>query len=246
MDRLVLLAIADFCDDAGNSWPSMARIAQKACVTERGARQIVRRLEADGWLQTVVGGGRHGCNEYRILMRKPDRNPEPETRNDVPPEHGSPGTRKQKPGTRVQKTRNPRSAEPSRSIKDPSIKNTPTFSEPTKATPIGAEFEKVWSAYPRKVGKGAAEKAWTKARKRADFDDIAPGLRAFIRAAKGSDPKFIPHLSTWLNERRWEDDQSHAVNRPRTSTEDLEQLSTITSTEDLANLFPFPLRKALA
>ena len=53
-ERLVLLALADFCDDAGRCWPAMATIATKACVTERGARNIVRRLEADGWLKTQV------------------------------------------------------------------------------------------------------------------------------------------------------------------------------------------------
>ncbi len=46
----------------------MATIASKVCVTERGARNIVRRLEADGWLQTQVGRGRGGCNTYQILM----------------------------------------------------------------------------------------------------------------------------------------------------------------------------------
>ena len=40
------------------------RIATQACVTEHGARNIVRWLEADGWLKTQVGRGRGGCNTY--------------------------------------------------------------------------------------------------------------------------------------------------------------------------------------
>jgi len=73
-EKLVLLALADFCDDAGNCWPSMARIARKACVEDRSARRIIRRLERAGYLDTVAGGGRHGCNQYRIRMK--DQEPE--------------------------------------------------------------------------------------------------------------------------------------------------------------------------
>lgn len=68
------------------------------------------------------------------------------------------------------------------------------------------EFAKVWAGYPRKVGKGSAEAAWAKARKLADYETIAGPLRAHVRAMAGKDPKFIPHLSTWLNQRRWEDE----------------------------------------
>jgi hypothetical protein len=113
-DRMLLLALADHCDDAGHAYPSMARLAAKACITERGARQIMRRLEAAGWVKTATGGGRGGTSNYHILMS----NPEPQTGNDKPgminrePEC-------QKPGTRMPKTRNGGSGEPSRTIKEP-------------------------------------------------------------------------------------------------------------------------------
>lgn len=115
-ERLVLLALADFADDHGSCYPSMIGIGQKACVTERGARGIVRRLEADGWLKVAIGGGRGGKSQYQILMRKPGTtNPETETRNEENPERDD-----TKPGTSLHKTRNQRSAEPSRTIKEPS------------------------------------------------------------------------------------------------------------------------------
>ena len=106
---LVMLALADYADDQGVCWPSMASIAAKARVTERGARKIVRELEALGWLNIDTGGGRHGCNRYTVNPER--RSP----RNDVPP-----GTAMQKPGTAMQETRNSGSAEPSRTIKEPS------------------------------------------------------------------------------------------------------------------------------
>jgi hypothetical protein len=115
-ERLVLLALADFCDDGGACWPSMARVAEKASMTERGARKVVRRLEAGGWVKTAIGGGRGGSSRYTVAMKNPER----ETGNDKPgmtnPEHGAP-----KPGTRVHETRNGGSAEPSGTIIEPSL-----------------------------------------------------------------------------------------------------------------------------
>lgn len=70
-------------------------------------------------------------------------------------------------------------------------------------------FKEFWRHYPRKVGKGAAEKAW---------DKIKPGkaLLSLILSALDQQKKceqwqrengrYIPNPSTWLNQKRWEDD----------------------------------------
>lgn len=110
-ELLVMLALADFCDDDGKCWPSMARIAEKARTTERGAQKIVRRLEACGWLSVDTGNGRGGCNRYTL-------NPERETPNTVPPNAVHPEHGDTKPRTGVQKTPNGGSPEPSRTIKN--------------------------------------------------------------------------------------------------------------------------------
>lgn len=85
-ELLVMLALADFADDAGMCWPAMAAIAGKARMTERGARGIVRRLEIRGVLTIEEARGRTYSNRYRLVV-KPERDdikPEAETRNDVP------------------------------------------------------------------------------------------------------------------------------------------------------------------
>lgn len=120
-ERLVLLALADHADDRGRAFPSMIGIGEKACVTERGARGIIRRLEAAGWVETQVGGGRGGKSNYTIIMRT---NPEQETGNEKPGiENTEPETRKlatvnpergdTKPGTRVPPNRQGTIKEPS-------------------------------------------------------------------------------------------------------------------------------------
>jgi hypothetical protein len=97
-ERMVLLAIADYLPDGGEWSPSMAGIAEKAGMTERGARGIIRRLEEGGWLTVKVGGGRGGKSTYRLNT---DRNPEQQTRNDKP------GIANPEPQTRNVVTLNP-------------------------------------------------------------------------------------------------------------------------------------------
>ena len=113
---LILLALADFANDAGECWPSMATVARKARMTERGARKIVRQLETKGWLTIHTGGGRHGCNKYHLNLEQETGNDKPGT--ELPTEQNS-----LKPGTEQPKTRNSRSAKPSGTIKEPSSKS---------------------------------------------------------------------------------------------------------------------------
>lgn len=65
-DRFVLLAIADYANDDGEAWPSIAGICRKTCMSERGVQGVIRRLEADGWLSVEVGNGRKNCNLYTV------------------------------------------------------------------------------------------------------------------------------------------------------------------------------------
>jgi hypothetical protein len=122
VDRLVLLALADFCNDTGDCWPSMDTIGAKACMTGRGARNVVRRLQAEGWISVAVGGGRGGCSRYHINLPKAEQ----DTGKGIPgkpfPEAGD-----KKPGTWKHKTRNAGSAEPSRTVNEPARERAKDF-----------------------------------------------------------------------------------------------------------------------
>jgi hypothetical protein len=71
-----------------------------------------------------------------------------------------------------------------------------------------AEFKKFWSAYPRKVGREAALKAFVKIHPDADLlETILAAVK--IQAASEQwqrEAQFIPHAATWLNGKRWQDD----------------------------------------
>ena len=69
-------------------------------------------------------------------------------------------------------------------------------------------FGSFWNAYPKKIGKAAAVKAWNKL---TPSDELQAVILAAVEAQKQSSQwtkdggQFIPHASTWLNGRRWED-----------------------------------------
>lgn len=76
--KMLLLAIADHCDDDGdNAWPSKARLAEKVCLSEDRVRVMLRQLENEGWITThqSQGGTRQTPtdrrpNLYRINMTR--------------------------------------------------------------------------------------------------------------------------------------------------------------------------------
>ena len=66
-------------------------------------------------------------------------------------------------------------------------------------------FNEFWSLYPRKVKKQDAYKAFLKICKdEGTFRLIMDGLRKQLPTWK--DPQYIPHPTTWLNGKRWEDE----------------------------------------
>lgn len=83
-------------------------------------------------------------------------------------------------------------------------------------------FETFWKAYPRKVGKDAARRAFAKVKVPVET------LVAAVEAQKASSQwtkdngQFIPNPATWLNQGRWEDE-----------VEDLEDLRRKKANDDM-------------
>lgn len=88
--------------------------------------------------------------------------------------------------------------------------DVPVIQSNTKSESISeskeSDFDAFWAAYPRKVGKADARKAFKKAKAPLDT------LLAAIDRQKQSDQwqksggQYIPNPATWLNQGRWEDE----------------------------------------
>lgn len=86
--------------------------------------------------------------------------------------------------------------------REQSIENTPII-------PKGmvSEFETFYSAYPRKVSKTNAEKAWRK--QKCVLSEVMPALQNQMKL--WTDAQFTPHPASWLNGRRWEDETPQPI-----------------------------------
>jgi hypothetical protein len=203
--KVVLLLLADMANDAAECWPGLTSLAADGCISERCARDSLRALESAGLVESIPGGGRHRTNLYRLRLNNT------ETRQPVPP-FAHQETRQMTTQTRQMTTE---TRQPFPETRQPLPPNPKNPQEPSRTLKDNARereaFNDFWAAYPRKVGKGAAETAFAKARARgATVADIAHGLN---RQTWPDDPRFIPHPATWLNQRRWQDDP-HAAAPP--------------------------------
>lgn len=68
-------------------------------------------------------------------------------------------------------------------------------------------FDAFWSAYPKKVGKGAAEKAFAKAKINGHLPDVLQAVERQKASEqwKKDGGQFIPNPATWINQKRWDD-----------------------------------------
>ena len=79
----------------------------------------------------------------------------------------------------------------------------------SKREPDWDLFERFWKAYPRKQDKERARRAWRKVNPDLALCRI---MSAALERDKQSEQwqenggKYIPHPSSWLNNRRWEDE----------------------------------------
>ena len=170
------------------------------CSRDEQGRLFSRRMIKDeGVRETRAAGGNAGAEHgYKGGM------------------HGKKGGRPRKPkgGFDVDKktplkTPLEVSEKPPPSSSSSSSLNTPI--PPDTGGSTADAFEQFWQAYPKKVGKDAAQKAF--ARRKPDKPTIEAMLAA-VSAQAASEQwrrdggQFVPNPATWLNQGRWKDGES--------------------------------------
>lgn len=181
---LVLLCLADWADDNGECWPSIATIATKCRLKDdRHVRRVIRSLVQIDEVVIIEGGGHSSArggmrsNRYRITVHMPE---ESQTLADRPPlANADPGS--QTPpdgGSQTPQTLADRPPEPSGTHQLESSKTSVAFDD---------LFSEVWALYPKKVDRGKASKAYTARRKagatQADLLSATRNYAAWIHAS---------------------------------------------------------------
>jgi len=67
-ELLMLLALADYSDDDGNSYPAVASLARRCRMTPRNSNYILSALQLSGELRVLKNEGPKGTNRYRIML----------------------------------------------------------------------------------------------------------------------------------------------------------------------------------
>lgn len=146
----------------------------------------------------------------------------PENRGEATPEANPQANPKQRKHQEQEQSLS-KSQNPSPSPEETKDLSSATPTPVGKPTPNGdaysGPFLEFWSAYPRKVGKGAAWSAWKKAR-RPDVQVLVTAAEDQARSEqwRKDGGQYIPNPATWLNQRRWEDEpqSGHDVMPERT------------------------------
>lgn len=85
-------------------------------------------------------------------------------------------------------------------------------------------FLEFWAVYPRKVGKGVALKAYQNIKvPRPSLGQILESVKAHSKMEQWQNKSHIPHPSTFLNERRWEDELTDEDFKPSTQSSSFNQ-----------------------
>jgi len=177
--RLVLLSIADHQGEIG-AWPSIATIAKMVNASERSVQRDIQHLQAIGELRVEVQSAptksQYKSNLYWVTL----------------------------PGVTAGVTN--ATSGVTESASGVTAGGVQTLIEPLQETDkaqIESLFDEFWTAYPRKLDKAKAFRAFKSALKRARFEDILAGVVAYRNDPK-RDPDFTKYPATWLNSDAWE------------------------------------------
>jgi len=195
-DKMVLLALADAANDDGVTWMAVQSrnagkmdLLNKCSLSLRAVQGAIKRLCASGHLSR---NDRTGKGVIWTVTPAADA-----PRQDMRPAANA--------------------GPPAANAGKPSLNHQPSSEAKASSDDTGAKvepFDRFWTAYPSKIGKGLARKAYadaiTKARKAGATDPHAlmlTGLAKATASARWKDPTYtIPNPATWLNQERWDDE----------------------------------------
>lgn len=187
---------ADYCVVAGRD-----EIASRCGFNASIVSTATTELQRLGWLIKQGAGGRGFKTAYTILIHETVSFSETVTESETVLKSEIVSENKTVPES-VSKT-----VSTSRTLLYKKEVNIEKGASCPSAEPIG--FAEFWQQYPKKKARLDALKAWQKLK---PSGRLLADLMASLATQKISDQwrknggEFIPHPSTWLNQRRWEDE----------------------------------------
>jgi len=248
-DMRILGLLFAFANREGRCWPSRHQLSRLSGLPVSRISTATSRLVVFGWLTKTGNGGRSRACRYQLHTPETVREmvtvteavtvtgsgiktvTEPVTETIT---HGGKGQ-----GTDHEQTREQTTQKAALQIAEPEVAEY--LPQPSPAKSQESDFERFWSAYPRKRNKGAASKAWKVLK---PVDALVTEILHALEVARTSDDwrreggRFIPYPASWLNAHGWEDE--HEVNivpLPESAVRQGESARVAASIEALESLF---------
>jgi hypothetical protein len=178
--KFVLVMLANHCNDHTRQCnPSQKLLAEECSMGLSTLKRHIASLEEAGYLETinVFKDNIQRPNQYLLKFSSSPNRATPQPESGYPPS-------------------------PNRAT-EPEVK---TRIEPViQKDPLFVEF---WKAYPRKTNKEFAEKVFAKLKvDEALLTKMITAIYVQNKSVwKDKEQQYIPHPSTWLNGKRWEDE----------------------------------------
>ena len=188
--RLILILLANYCDEKNSCFPSYAHIGKLAGLKDvKHIANIIKEFEQLGFLKIekrYKEDGGNLSNRYHLTLEGVHTHPMGADTT-IPPVSSPCNTK--------DKTKD-----------DTKISYTPKGQE--DYVPLTDEdFDAFWKAYPRKENKFQAKLKYFQATKTYGSDKLMSMLKRYINEiqVKKKDKTFVPYASTWLHQKRYLD-----------------------------------------
>lgn len=190
--KLLYAEISSLTDRRGYCYASNEYFMRLYSLSERTIRRLISELARLGYISIADGDGGKDRRKIYAGVNPLAHNPDKNVRE---PGQNLPG--------------NPDKNVPHNSKENKKENNPPKAPQGAESVPAWKpdRFAGLWDYYPRHTSKQAAAKAWEKLK---PSDELIAEIGRALRRQKACDEwqrgVGIPYLSTYLNQRRWEDE----------------------------------------
>lgn len=194
--KFVLVALADFADEAGTCYPGQDRIAAMTGMHRSSVVRHLKSLESLGLISRVHRQGPKGqrTSDRYVLHLGANVAESNVAESNVGESNVASGAIPLSQSAQNQR----------RTVRQEPSVEPPVEPSGTNTAREPETFAAFYAAYPRRAARPKAVDAYRKALKRASADQILAGAIAY-RDDPNRDDTYTAHPSTWLNRDGWDD-----------------------------------------
>ena len=191
--KILYAEISSLTDRRGYCYASNEYFMRLYSLSERTIRRLISELARLGYISIADGNGGRDRRKIYAGVNPLAHNPDKNVREPGQKCPGNPDKNVRENNKYINKSNNPPKA--------PQGAGAEIWDKPA--------WDRFWAIYPRKVDKAKAIRAWNRLKADRKLMQI---MSAALKAQRESEEwrrdngRAIPYPSTWLNNRRWEDE----------------------------------------